>query len=161
MKKTKSRGIKDNLFIIIPIAAVVIVVIVIARLLMSSYHNKQCKATLNSLATNNYQIFTEHNDVRVKFNSENLPQLSYYFNFAKMWAPKEETDYDDFIVIEFKGESDWTVTIYEVDKDTLKYVIEGDKDYEFMSPNNGYFDDLSKLLGEEGWTIKNKVIQKF
>lgn len=160
MKKTKTKGEKNNLFFIIPIAAVAIVVIVIARLLMISYHNKQCKATLNSLASTNYQIFAEHDGVRVKFNSENLPQLSYYFNFAKMWAPKEATDYDDSIVIEFKGDSDWTVTIYEVDKDTLKYVVEGDKDYEFMSPNNGYFKDLSKLLGEEGWNIKNKVIQQ-
>lgn len=157
----KKNNVKewDKKIVVIPIVFLVIVFVTLFWLLKSSLNLKECRQTMISFTSGEYSIISTHGNTHVKFNNDNLDQLQYFFYYTDMQAPVDDTEYEDSIFLKLSGDSDWTMNIYKIDEETLKYEIDGNKHYEFCSPDKGYFSDYIKLFSEAGWTSPNRLVQ--
>lgn len=144
--------------VIIPALLIAVVLGSILFLLNSSFKIRDYKSTLCSLVSGPYEVMAEYDGTTVKLRSDNQKRLLNFIASAKYYAPGHTTPSGDVIRYIFKGDTDWTVDIYEVSDETLLFDVQGEKNFRVSVDNYDKFRKYVKLGTPDGWDTLNLIV---
>ena len=149
----------DRMILIIPAIIVIFIFGGLFFLLNTTSKVRMYKRTLCSLATSPYEVTAEYDGVTVELAPDNKKKLMNLFGSAKYHNRGTKKPSGDVIHFEVKESTDWTIDIYEVDKDNLLIEVQGGDHFLCAVENNGKFKRYLRLGSPDGWEEANTVIE--
>lgn len=149
---------KEIVIVAIPILLFIFILGVIFYFANFSQKIREYKSTLCSLASGPYEVSAEYDGTTVRLCSDNQLRLLNFFSRSDYYSKKRTKPSGDVIHFYFKGETDWTVDIYEVNHDKILFDVQGEKNFRVTSDNNGTFNKYLKIGSPEGWEKMNIII---
>lgn len=157
-KLTKSR-VKDLLVYGTAISILLAIAFLIFTVFTMLNKVKDYNYIMKTIVSDDYEIFAEHEDVKVKLAQGNYKQLNYFFETAQIWQEKKTINPVDQIHFTFIGEDTWYITLSELDDAILQFDVVGPTTFSFTCANEGDFVKYLKIVGVNGWTEKNIIVE--
>lgn len=156
MKKSVSKN--DRRILIIPVILILILAIGLIFMLNTARNIRLYKSTLCSLASGPYEVMAEYDGTTVKLRPDNQKKLLNYFAGSKFYAKGSKKPQGDVIHYYFKGDTEWTVDIYNVDKERVFIDVSGERDFSVAAENHGRFENYVKIGSPDGWDTINIIV---
>lgn len=156
MKKSVSKN--DRRIIIIPILVIVILAVGLFYILNTSRNIRLYRSTLCSLASGPYEVMAEYEGTTVKLRQDNQKKLLNYFAGSRFYAKGRTKPEGDVIHYYFKGDTDWTVDIYNVSEDYVLIDVQGERKFRVRAENKGRFQNYVLMGSPDGWETLNIIV---
>lgn len=157
--KLKKKQKNDRWIVVIPILFALFLLIGLIVLLNTSRNIRLYRSILCTLTSGSYEMTAEYDNVKVKVRPDNKEKLFNMFSGTKIWSGKDAPENSDVVHYYFKGDTDWTINIYEIDKEKVLIEVQGEKNYKVYAENNSRFEKYVKIGTPDGWSTLNIIIK--